>query len=130
MKKVLIVLTMLLSFGFTNAQSNGSSNISGIYQAYIGSEEINIDGKNMYYVVNSKGIILIALGSSTGSAFYDISGGIKSGRITTGTYNRKGNSLTFMIGESKTRSSWNFSPSQNAIIKSDKNTKLIYVESS
>ena len=86
MKIFLFLTTLLISFGFTNAQSSGSSDVSGVYQAfYMNSEPIDVDGLSMYYILNSKGVVLISLGSSSGSAFSNTSEGIRNGRITGGS---------------------------------------------
>jgi hypothetical protein len=123
-------IVVLIRRGYENSekQSIGSNEISGVYQVYIGSEKVNIDGNNMYYILNSKGIILIALGGSSGSAFYDVSGGIRDGRIMTGNYIKNGKTLTFMGEAFEGKSIWNFSPSNKTITKSDKKVKLVFVE--
>jgi hypothetical protein len=105
---------------------------TGIYQMTKDSNPLKVDGQNIYYLLNDKGVILIGMGKSTKNAFYDISGGIKSGRINSGTYvyDSTFETFNFKIGKANTKSSWKYDNTEGSIKKnSDNSTKLVFVES-
>jgi hypothetical protein len=104
----------------------------GIYQVTKDSKPLQVDGQSIYYLLNAKGVILIGMGKSTKIAFYDISGGLKSGRINSGTYvyDSTLETFNFKIGKENTKSSWKYINTEGSIRKnSDNLTKLVFVES-
>jgi hypothetical protein len=111
------------------AQSNSYYDVQGIYQLFeFGSiHPITHEGNNFYYIFNKNKLVLVAMGESPESAFLDMAGGIKSGRISTGRYTINGSDMSLIIGN--TESSWTYESMFKTFYKNDKRSKLEFIES-
>ena len=154
-KKICFFLALLTTVLFLNAQENPDNfryqRVQGVYQLYEysepkvkssleqmiygtgssrkPSEPLKLDGMNFYYIFNSKGVVLFAIGNTPQKAFYDIQNGIKSGRITTGTYTfEDGGLLKMELGSDKNESEWIWSIVYTIILRSDYMTELKLIE--
>jgi hypothetical protein len=111
------------------AQSNSYYDVQGIYQLFefVGIHPITHEGNNLYYIFNKNKLVLVAMGESPESAFLDMAGGIKSGRISTGRYTINGSDMSLTIGN--TESSWTYESMFKTFYKNDKRSKLEFIES-
>jgi hypothetical protein len=103
--------------------------VQGIYQLFeFGSiHPITYEGYNLYYIFNKNKLVLVAMGESPESAFLDMEGGIKSGRISTGRYTINGSDMSLTIGN--TESSWTYESMFKTFYKNDKKSKLEFIDS-
>jgi len=124
---VLFFLYFLSTYKSNNLYAQDYSKVAGLYQAYSSGIPVDIQGMNMYYVFNKNGIIVVAFGSSSGRAFADVSGGIKSGRILTGKYSLSGNLLSVKMDKGETKI-WRYKPSENSIESSSGTISLKFIE--
>lgn len=81
--------------------------IPGFYQIYNNYGPITIDGKNMYYMLNSKGILLSSLGYNLSDAFSDLALKIRMGAVINMTWRLSGNTVT-TTSESGKSAQWEF----------------------
>ena len=103
---VIVLLITFLKPSIASAQDY--SKVAGIYQVYQNNQPLLIEGMNMYYVLNKNGIILLAMGRSTGTALSDVSGGISSGRISTGKFTMSSNSIIMTMKNAATSTYWTY----------------------
>jgi len=101
-----------------------------VYRASTGrnNEPVEISyGMKVYYVFNKNGVALMAVGSTLDRALYDISGGIREGRIKVGSYTLSGYKLRleWKSGNSVTHE---YSSATDEIYISDE-VKLVKVKS-
>ncbi len=128
-KRIILSIVFFISMSIvsTNAFSQNFSRVSGVYQAYQYSEPVDIQGMNMFYILNKNGLVFMAFGSSSGRAFTDIAGGIKSGRIMTGDFTMSGSDLTMNMKKGTGNTYWTY----NSVDKSITNGSitLMYIGS-
>jgi formate hydrogenlyase subunit 4 len=124
---MLIGIFVLFSFSSAKSYSQNYSKAAGVYQAYLHSEPVNIDGMKMFYLLNKNGLVFMAFGSSSGSAFSDVSGGTKSGRILTGNFTMSGENITIMMKKGTKKTYWTYDAADNSI--SNSSMTLIFIES-
>ena len=122
---VIVLLITFLKPSIASAQDY--SKVAGIYQVYQNNQPLLIEGMNMYYVLNKNGIILLAMGRSTGTALSDVSGGISSGRISTGKFTMSSNSIIMTMKNAATSTYWTYYSVDKTIVKDT--LKLKFIES-
>lgn len=125
--KYVYLMLFFLSFTFypNYCPAQDYSKVKGIYQTYLDGDPVVVENLNLYYVLNKNGIALMAFGSSPSRAFYDVAGGLKSGRIKSGNFTMTANDITIKL-EGGSVTEWIY-VSQTRTLKRD-NMKLIYVE--
>ena len=137
----LIFISILLLFSFNTYSQNlnlaseeneitenipqNYLNIVGIYKLYKDGSPVFTSKMYIYYLLNKNGVALMAMGKSSNIAFYDVSGGIKSGRIIAGKFEMTLNTLALTMGKGET-TNWVYNSSIKELKKG--NMKLVFVE--
>jgi hypothetical protein len=125
-----ISLFVLIILSSSKLYSQTFDRVEGIYQAYMNSGPVKVEGMNMYYLLNKNGLVFLAFGSSSSRAFSDVNNGISSGRIMGGNFTLNGNSITMRLkSESPSNTYWTYTPNTANISSNEGGILLKFIES-